>query len=123
MELELSDIVIGLAGLLFTVVFAAYKTQQDRRYKEDQTVKIKFREEIDKLKYDVLQNKERDTSAREEFRIYKETISNKDGSYEKVLDKIWHGIEKLGDRVQEYNTINQKAIDNLRQEFLASKNK
>ncbi len=121
MELELSDIVIGVLGALFTIALGAYKTQQDRRYKEDQEEKKGFRKEIDTLKFDVLQNKERDISARKEFDTYKNTINGSQSKTERILEKIEIGIDKLNDKVQESINLNQTKIDNLREEFLSRK--
>ena len=99
--------------LLFTAISLLvwiFKTQSDKRYKEQREDKS----QLDVNTQNILENMIRDEADKTAFETYKDTINGDKKKTDGLLKDIANGINSLNDKVQESINSNQKQIHELR---------
>lgn len=102
MEDNFSSILIIQIGLIvfslvLTFVLGLFKTQSERRYKEQKTVN----EQVGRNTEDILKNRYNQTSSVRAFEVYKKTIEKDEVKTEEILNKIWASVESLQESMRE----------------------
>ena len=97
-----------LSGISLIIWF--FKSQSDRRYREQREDK----NQLDENTKNILENKINDSANSRAFDTYKETINGNQKKTDGILSEISKGIQDLNNKVQESMNFNQKQILDLR---------
>ena len=99
--------------LLFTAMSLlvwVFKSQSDKRYKEQ----VKDKSQLDQNTANILENAIRDEAEKTAFETYKATINGDKKKTDGLLSDIANGINSLNDKVQLSINSNQQQIHDLR---------
>lgn len=109
--MEISPDLIINALIALAVWF--FKSQQDRRYKEQKEVndQVKVNTEM------AIDNRANDAASKEAFITYKKTVQGSQNKTDSILSDINAGITLLNTKVQESINVNQKQIADFKLEI------